>query len=333
VKASTAPSKKSHIVAPTATTLVSKEEAISASAVLQDPLSFSKSDDDQVRALIQPFDKAIRDMRSVATCLLSSNGLSGTRILVDLGIDPRISLQPSSSSIFSSGEGLFFTVEAYSAITSSTNEATAPKNNDPTSSASSVKKRHKGMGGILVEGGHFEQCLTSDYLQTSTPVTAFGFRLRMEVITTLIVKKLMKLRSSKGGVVQHIGPQPVVASSGIVPFVFIVSLPDEGSIESMVISADSYSPHSAAQVFCICEELRSLGISATGYIHHLLRGMEVGDMQPSLSSSLDLISLCRNIGIQCIVHIIGPSSANIQNASFRIINLVRLLSTLSFKTC
>ena len=333
VKAET--NKRSQKSAPYAPTILTqKEDAISAATVLQEPLLLNKSsdDEDQLRALIQSFDKAIRDMRAVMTCLMSSKGLSGTRILVDLGLDPRILSQSSSTSAFCSGGALFFAIEAYSAINTTMNETTTSKNIDhPITPASIIRKRHKGMGGVLVEGGHFEQCLTSDSLYAATAVTAFGCRLRLEVITALIVKKQLKLRSSKEVTIQAI-PQPAV-SSGIVPAVFVVSVAAEESLESMATSADNYSPSSAAHVFHVCEELRSLGISATGYIHHLLRGMEVSDVQSSSTPSKALITICKNIGILFIVQIFGPPSAIIQNAYFKIINLVSELLYLSPCTC
>ena len=292
-------------------------------------------DVEQVGDLIKSFDSAMKHLKALVEMLLSSKALAFETLIIDIGIDPR---HPPycNGSVFASGCGVYFIVEAYSmALSNRVNRFTPVSTGVNESQNSSVKivpqrKRHKGWNGILAEGGHFEQ-----HLQLPEPYnirsTAFGIRLRLESITNLIFKKIVKTKTNEANEINR-GVSQTTLSSGSIPLVFVLSSSEEINFASSILTAENYIPESAAHVFQVCEELRSRGVSAIGYLHELLRGIDISDDKANAPTGATLVTVCKSVGIAFIVQVVATPQTTINDCAFKIQPLVNLYDSFEVRT-
>lgn len=273
------------------------------------------------KGVVKSFHSSIRRLRAVAENLATVGSIGDPLLLLDFGMDPSQSFRYSQDTTFVEGRGIYVVMEAYSLQSSGlselhrTREGGAGHSTASTSSTtkSVVKlKRHKGFGGIIGEGGHFEKRIhfhdKTFYNLEKRKVSAFGMRLRLESIVAIALKKDSAKRSamSKGAVTEGWTlPRSIPFAASSVPAVLVLSSIAEIDTESLPASA--YYPSSSLHVIQCLDKLRKEGVSCTGYIHLLLRGVTLdngGDEQPT---ALSLWTLCKSIGVSFIVQLVADA--------------------------
>ena len=222
-------------------------------------------------------------------------------IVIDLGVDPR---QKSRSflSPFNS-IGIYFIVESYLPPLENNDEPDSSSRTDVNLS----KRRHKGMGGILAEGGHYEHLINAykKYFfsvgyqsNKQTSIVACGIRYKIESICSAIIKNEIRKKKLISTNLDRNGEKLFSLYNHSLDAI-VVSIPCDRDTTTSANSAfynnitisSAYYPFSPLHLHQVVTSLHNSGIRATGNFHRL-HGINL----PTSAQSI-----CKCVGIPFLI--------------------------------